>query len=135
MTNDSQPESGGVVSSTALLGDPPQLPEKVSNDGREIWDWAGKMSEHIHRQAKMSELRTQLSRVGTGCGDCYKWMHSNSCPRETNVNGRRRGPSMNAPICNQYVEKQSSSEWREELQKRLDALKSPNDKLTNRPSK
>lgn len=104
------------------MADPPRLPEKVSIDGREIWDWAGKMAEHMNRQAKMSELRTQLSQVGTVCGDCCKWMHSNSCPRETNVNGRRRGPSMNAPICNQYVEKQSSSEWRVELQKRLYAL-------------
>ena len=89
------------------------------------------MSKHIHRQAEMLEIRTQLRKVGTGCGDCYKWMHSNECPRETNVNGRRRGPSMNAPICGQYVEKQSSTERRAELQRRLDALKSPNDKLSD----
>ena len=47
------------------------------------------------------------------CGNCDKWMKSRQCPRERNVSGRQRGPSMSAPTCNQYVEKTSVQEWRD----------------------
>lgn len=117
---DTEVEQGGVMDHYRI-DRPPQLPAEISNDGREIWDWAVKLSEHIHRRAKMSVLRTQISRIGTQCGYCAKWM-CNTCPRETHVHGRRRGPSMNAYKCNQFIESQRSAEWRDELQKRLTAL-------------
>lgn len=112
MPNNSQSETIGCI---------PQLPEKVSNDGREIWEWAGKMSEYLYRQTRSIELREQISCIGK-CGDCCKWM-TKSCPREINVKGRLKGPSMNAIICNQYIEKQISSELRNELQKQLETLR------------
>lgn len=100
----------------------PQLPDTLSSDGREIWDWAAAMARHDALQYKISELRKQIRGIGNRCGDCYKWMHSDSCPRETHVKGRPSGPSCNASICDQYVEKQSSTEWRDKLTADLAAL-------------
>ena len=37
------------------------------------------------------------------CGGCYWWMKSRRCPREKNVNGWNRGPSMNSPVCKEYL--------------------------------
>lgn len=101
----------------------PQLPQNISNDGREIWDWGMKMSEHIHRQAEINRLTRQIRLQGTKCGDCYKWMKSQYCPRERrNSKGRREGPSMNAPICTQFEECPRTTEWREELKAQLAKL-------------
>lgn len=38
------------------------------------------------------------------CGNCYWWMKSRDCPRERNVNGRNRGPSMNEAPCGKFRE-------------------------------
>jgi len=35
------------------------------------------------------------------CGNCDKWM-CNTCPREKNVNGRKKGPSMNTFGCDLF---------------------------------
>ena len=100
----------------------PQLPQNISNNGQEIWDWAISMGKEMARQHKITELQKQISGIGNHCGDCYKWMHSGECPREKRVKGRRVGPSCNEYICNQYIEKESSSEWREELKQKLKIL-------------
>jgi hypothetical protein len=39
------------------------------------------------------------------CGNCDFWMKSRECPREHNVNGFSRGPSMSAPACSKYLVK------------------------------
>lgn len=52
-------------------------------------------------------------------------MKSRECPKESSILGERsKGPSMNTPICDQYIEEQWVSEWRISLQKDLKALKS-----------
>lgn len=71
----------------------PELPAQISGDGREIWEWAGKLSDHVQRQDRIRKLTIQIAKVGTTCGDCDKWMKSKECPREHNVKGYSRGPS------------------------------------------
>lgn len=104
----------------------PQLPASVSNDGRELWDWAGSMSQWIHREARRAELLRGIRECGTQCGDCYKWMHSRECPRERPGTGKRSGysvgPSMSEPICNQFVEKTQTTKRREQLTAELKAI-------------
>lgn len=101
---------------------PPQLPSHTSNDGREIWDWAHRLSEHTHRLHKMRELRADISKIGSRCGDCNKWMKSRECPREKNVNGRNRGPSCNDFKCSQFVEEHHATKRRAELEADLAAV-------------
>lgn len=100
----------------------PELPRNISPDGREIWDWAAKLSQHTQRLHQMRLLQHDITEIGRGCGHCDKWMKSRVCPRERNVNGRNHGPSMKDPVCSQYVEKASSTNRREELKAKLDLL-------------
>lgn len=58
----------------------PELPTTISRDGSELWDWAGKMGQHLQREARKAELRADIKKVA--CGDCDKWMKSRECPRE-----------------------------------------------------
>lgn len=105
---------------------PPSLPFEISSDGSEIWDWAGKMGQYIQIQARITELRHEIRICGTRCGDCYKWMHSNECPREKPGTGKHSGysvgPHMDETICNQYVEKSSTAQRRIDLTKELQQI-------------
>lgn len=104
----------------------PELPRNISSDGREIWDWAAKLSAHTQRAHKMAELRRDIARVGTACGGCDHWMKSSLCPRETRNNaGRRVGPSMNGPKCSKFQENPWDTQRREELKAKLAALEAP----------
>jgi hypothetical protein len=107
-------------------GSAPSLPSEVSPDGREIWDWAGKMSEHIQRLARIKELREAIRKCGKECGDCDKWMKSSECPRERPGTGKRSGysvgPSCGAPVCAEYVEKPWTTQRRAELTRELESL-------------
>ena len=95
------------------------LPKTISPNGQEIWDWAARLSAERQRIAKIRELTIDIRNVGTVCGDCDLWMKSSYCPREVNVNGRRRGPSMNAAICGKFEECWSATERRKDLQDKL----------------
>ena len=102
----------------------PELPRNISADGREIWDWASKLSTHIHRQDEIRRLSRDIADIGTKCGDCFHWMKSGSCPRETRNNaGRRVGPSMNGPKCSKFEEEAWQTKRREELTAKVAALK------------
>lgn len=117
-------------SPTPLSGSPP-LPATMSSDGREIWDWAGRFSEHVHRVNRIAELTRDIARVGTRCGDCDKWMKSRECPREHNANGKTRGPSMDGLTCVKFVEDRFATKHRAELQAKLHALNPPSESQTN----
>lgn len=100
---------------------PVPLPAAVSPDGREIWDWAGRFSEHVHRQDRIRRLSADIAQIGRRCGDCDLWMKSRDCPREHNVNGRNHGPSCADPICFKFVEDRFATKRRTELKEKLAA--------------
>ena len=49
------------------------------------------------------------------CGNCFYWMKRGSCPKEKNVNGYNRGPSIDAPPCSKFERDWLSQEAFEEL--------------------
>lgn len=104
------------------MSEAPKLPAQVSLDGHELWDWAARFSEHVHRQEKIRQLKSRLAVIGTRCGDCDLWMKSSQCPREHNVNGRSQGPSMNDCICGQFRKDADAEKRRSDLANNLDAL-------------
>jgi hypothetical protein len=83
------------------MGELPQPPREISANGQEVWDWAGKFSEHVHRQDKIRKLSAEI-RKPNSCGDCHFWMKSRECPREHNVNGQTRGPSCDGFTCQKF---------------------------------
>ena len=100
----------------------PPIPQQISNDGREIFDWANNLSNVITKQNRINELKTAIHKPST-CGACKKWMCSSLCPREVHQkNGRYIGPSMNDAICNLFEEKAYDTERRKKLQEELNKL-------------
>jgi hypothetical protein len=106
------------------MSEAPKLPSHVSSDGREIWDWAAKLSAHTQRVHKLRQLQADIASIGKRCGDCDKWMKSRECPAEKNVNGFSRGPSCNGFICKAFVECRYATARREELRAELASLES-----------
>lgn len=102
--------------------DIPQIPSEVSQDGREIWEWAGALSRASQLADDIRKTQNALLKLGTRCGDCNKWMKSRECPAERNVNGRNHGPSSETFKCSQYAECWSVPKRRTELQEKLDDL-------------
>jgi hypothetical protein len=98
-----------------------RLPPQVSADGSELWEWAGRFSQAVHRQARIAELGAQIRKVT--CGDCSRWMKSRECPRERNVNGWNRGPSCEDLPCGIFSESASSTKLRDERRSELTALR------------
>lgn len=102
---------------------PPTLPKTLSADGHEAWDWFIKTAKHFQRQVKIDELQKKIAENGTKCGDCYKWM-TDRCPLEKrNSSGRKEGPSMNTPICKNFVESTMAIQFRTKWQTELQQLK------------
>lgn len=99
---------------------------QISPDGREIWDWGVRLSEHIHRMDRIRVLKADINRIKRECGSCEYWM-TRACPKEKHDNQRgvSRGPSMGALICDKFIMKGSSAEtmsrWEDEL-KTLEAM-------------
>ena len=80
----------------------PPKPSEVSPNGQEVWDWADRFSAHVHRQDEMRKLRDQIFELQVRCGSCYFWMKSRDCPRERNVDGMSRGPSVGSMKCDKF---------------------------------
>lgn len=82
---------------------PPELPSDMSSDGREIWDWAAKLSEHTQLLHERRTLNAQILAARTQCGSCEDWM-TRQCPREkhSNQTGRSTGPSSLTIKCVQF---------------------------------
>lgn len=105
------------------MSNPPQLPNHVSNDGREIWSWARDLSEWRHHQDKIRKLKADIADCNAKrCGNCTLWMTS-YCPSERNENGRKRGPSMNAFACGKFDRKKWVSDLLVEREAELAELK------------
>jgi hypothetical protein len=100
----------------------PKLPDDISPDGREIWDWAARLSDQVQRADEIKRLRQQITNAETQCGSCAHWM-TGQCPREQHGNKTgRTGPSSLSVKC----EKFSMPAWQT---KELDAAKSKLSKL------
>ncbi len=102
------------------------LPEIVSNDGREVWDWADRFSDQVHKAYKIRELSADIRRATTECGNCTKWITS-ACPRErhNNTTGRKEGPSTRGAACVQFTLKPSAAKRLDERRAELNALATP----------
>lgn len=82
----------------------PRPPEKMSSDGREVWDWADRLSAHTQLLHDRRVLSQQIHNTKTQCGSCSKWM-TDACPRESqdNIRGHKIGPSCQAVKCDQFT--------------------------------
>jgi hypothetical protein len=82
----------------------PQAPQQISPDGREVWDWADRLSEYTQRLHRRRELAARIRAAETECGSCIKWM-TRSCPRERHDNqrGRSVGPSSRDLKCQEFA--------------------------------
>jgi len=108
----------------------PQPPQNVSNDGREIFDWALNVSKQMEKIQRIKELKNALVKMnGKLCGSCKHWMCSSDCPREIlQRNGRYIGPSMNAIGCAKYDEKEWDKNNRIKIEAELAELQKALDK-------
>lgn len=100
---------------------PPPLPREVSGNGSEIWAWGAALSAWSQRQQRIRDLRGAIFQRQRECGACQRWM-TRSCPKETNTNGRQQGPSMKAPICNQFEMNAHDAERISQMRRDLDAI-------------
>lgn len=81
----------------------PPLPSEISPDGREVWDWAAKLSERVAKVDRLKELRAAIRDAEGTCGSCSAWM-TDACPRERHDNrkGHKVGPSCKSPKCDKH---------------------------------
>jgi hypothetical protein len=61
---------------------------------------ANAASDYVHRMDELARLRAAARPT---CGGCQHWMKSRECPREHNVNGMSRGPSMSGTPCDKFM--------------------------------
>jgi len=73
------------------------------------------------RRAELNRLRQELAKIGSVCGDCDLWMKSTQCPREVNVNGWNRGPSMADHKCSKFALSRQSEDRRARLAAQIEA--------------
>lgn len=95
---------GIIAGGRAMSREHLEIPERISPNGQELWEWAGRFSEHIHRVDRQRRLQQQLRELQRECGSCRLWM-TRECSREApnGLTGYSKGPSMSAPICSQFV--------------------------------
>jgi hypothetical protein len=110
-----------AISSTTTVTVPPTIPADMSTDGREVWDWADRMSRFTQDNARRSRILHDVAR--RTCGDCSRWM-TRACVRERSggLTGRSTGPSSEAHPCSEYAEKGSTTTRRESLRAELAIL-------------
>lgn len=96
---------------------------EISSDGREVFDWASRLSDRIHRADEIKRVAQQIRNAETQCGGCAYWMTS-SCPRETHSNksGRSTGPSSQAFKCSKFEMTRSTTASLEAARARLETL-------------
>ncbi len=78
------------------------------------------------RISELAQRRDEVARLKQSCvkrcGWCDDWMKSSKCPREKNVGGMSRGPSMNDSPCSQFVAKPG---YADAVKRYEDALAAP----------
>ena len=100
----------------------PELPQHVSANGQEIWDWAIQLGSWQQQQDEMRRIKADLHAITRECGNCAHWMISSRCPREFRAGGRRSGPSMRAWPCSKFALSHQDEKRKGELEARLLAV-------------
>lgn len=76
-------------------------------NGPDLWDAFEQAAQRISNQAQLRDLVAIVNNfTRRECGHCEHWMKSKQCPKEVNVNGWNKGPSMSEPPCAKYEVKQ-----------------------------
>lgn len=97
----------------------PSLPDKISNNGKELWEWGAKLGRIVHLEHEARTLKQQIADVQRKCGSCTMWMTRN-CPKEKpNMTGYSSGPHMNYPACNIFVMEKATLDLINDWQKKL----------------
>lgn len=91
-----------------------------------IFDVLNEESRRYHLKIKIKELENKINSLNTACGHCDKWMKSQECPKERNVNGRQKGPSIGDPRCDEFKESWTTGLLRDRWEKELNILKELN---------
>lgn len=101
----------------------PQLPAEISPDGREVWDWAARLSDEVQRREEIRALAVQIRNMETQCGNCADWM-TRACPREqhSNTTGRSTGPSSQSVKCQQFHMTAFDAQQLDAAKARLEAM-------------
>jgi hypothetical protein len=84
-----------------------------------IMDWDVKNQKL--RQIKELDRDLLKEKIGS-CGGCYFWMKSNDCPRERNINGWNKGPSMSDIKCDKFQRSPSSIKYISDAEKKRSKL-------------
>lgn len=94
---DHRPAVGGPVERMV------RQPAEISPDGREVWDFAERLSGRVHTLDEIARLEKQVHNARNTCGSCTAWM-TNGCPRENRDKrtGRKQGPSAMAIKCDRF---------------------------------
>lgn len=73
------------------------------NEAEQIFGWADRFSEQVHRADRMRKIRIAIHETEVQCGSCEKWM-TPACPAEkhSNKTGRWTGPSTKTIKCGQF---------------------------------
>ena len=71
------------------------VPDEVNN----VLSGFQRLSAITQLMSKINDLQRWTNKR---CGNCDMWMCSNSCPKEKNINGRNKGPSMNEYGCDKF---------------------------------
>lgn len=85
-------------------------------------------------QVHIDERNRLLHEARPKCGNCRFWM-TRKCPKEKNVNGRNRGPSMNGLSCRLFEESWHVDDLRKLASKENEAAKEALERLKNRLDK
>lgn len=97
-------------------------PKEISGDGKEVWEWADRLSDHTQKLHRMREIRKAIHEANNTCGSCNMWMTS-ACPREkSTMRGYNVGPSCKSTKCSQFQMKSWDANRVEELKAELSAL-------------
>jgi hypothetical protein len=96
----------------------PEIPTQISRNGKEVWDWASKFSDAVHRADRIRMLKRKIAL--RECGDCALWM-TKACPRERhdNAKGHSVGPSMKEIPCVLFLDAPDKAALRDEWRARL----------------
>jgi hypothetical protein len=72
-------------------------------DANQIFDAFESFSDQLaKRQKERDEYNMAFRRSVPLCGSCDHWAKSRECPKEHNVKGISRGPSMNGMPCEKF---------------------------------